>query len=446
MDRRKFLALLSTASASAALAACAGTSTTASKGSSDSAAKSGDSASGEVTELTWWSNHPGSSKDIETEIISRFEKANPGIKINLVDAGKNYEEGAQKFNAALTGSDLPDIVVLSDVWWYNFAINGQIADIDPLAKEAGIDLSTYVQPLYEDYAYDGGHFALPFARSTPLFYYNKDAWKAAGLPDRGPESWDEMDEWAPKLMEANKDMKAFGWGDAKGYLGWIFQGPLWSKGASYSEEWDLKFTDDKTVEVVEWLKKVTDAKDGYSYVGNDMAMEFATGMAAATVLSTGDLPGITENAKFELGTAFLPNPTGKGACPTGGAGLAIPAKIDKARQLAAVKFIDFVTNDENTSYWSQNVGYMPVRSTAVGNPEQKKFMEENPNFATAIKQLPDTRPQDYARVFLPGADQEIGGAFEKIVTNRDDVKETLTALQEKLQGIYDKQVKPVAKA
>ena len=163
-------------------------------------------------------------------------------------------------------------------------------------------------------------------------------------------------------------------------------------------------------------------------------------------LSTGDLSGITENAKFNLGTAFLPNPNGDGACPTGGAGLAIPSGIDKARQLAAVKFIDFVTNDENTSYWSQNVGYMPVRSTAVELDEQKKFMEENPNFATAIEQLPDTRPQDYARVFLPGADKEIGGAFEKIVNNRDDVTETMTKLQESLQKIYDNQVKPVAKA
>lgn len=188
MLRRKFLALASTASTASFLAACAGTSSTSSQGSSDGG------NGGEVTELTWWSNHPASSKDIEKEIISRFEKENPDIKVNLVDAGKNYEEAAQKFNAALTGSDLPDIVVLSDVWWYNFAINGQIANVDDLAKEADIDLSSYVQPLYEDYNYDGGHFALPFARSTPLFFYNKDAWKKAGLPDRGPESWDEMDE------------------------------------------------------------------------------------------------------------------------------------------------------------------------------------------------------------------------------------------------------------
>ena len=439
MDRRSFLSVLALSTASVSLAACAGTSST------DPQAKKNSPGSGEVTELTWWSNHPGSSKDIETEIISRFEKENPDIKINLIDAGKNYEEAAQKFNAALTGSDLPDIVVLSDVWWYNFAINGQIANVDELAKEANVDLSSYVQPLYEDYAYDGGHFALPFARSTPLFYYNKDAWKKAGLPDRGPKSWDEMDKWATKLADANPDMQAFGWGDAVDYLGWIFQGPLWSKGGAYSDEWELKFTDPKTIEAVEWLKKVTDEKEGYSYVGNDMAMEFSTGRAAATVLSTGDLSGITENAKFDLGTAFLPNPNGDGACPTGGAGLAIPAGIDKNRQIAAIKFIDFVTNDQNTAYWSQNVGYMPVRKTAMELDEQKKFMEENPNFKTAIEQLPDTRPQDYARVFLPGADQEIGGAFEKIVTNRDDVKKTLTDLEKTLQSIYDNQVKPVIK-
>ncbi|AMO88478.1 bacterial extracellular solute-binding family protein [Corynebacterium simulans] len=439
MDRRSFLSVLALSTASVSLSACAGTSST------DPQAKKNSSGSGEVTELTWWSNHPGSSKDIETEIISRFEKENPDIKINLIDAGKNYEEAAQKFNAALTGSDLPDIVVLSDVWWYNFAINGQIANVDELAKEANVDLSSYVQPLYEDYAYDGGHFALPFARSTPLFYYNKDAWKKAGLPDRGPKSWDEMDKWATKLADANPDMQAFGWGDAVDYLGWIFQGPLWSKGGAYSDEWELKFTDPKTIEAVEWLKKVTDEKEGYSYVSNDMAMEFSTGRAAATVLSTGDLSGITENAKFDLGTAFLPNPNGDGACPTGGAGLAIPAGIDKNRQIAAIKFIDFVTNDQNTAYWSQNVGYMPVRKTAMELDEQKKFMEENPNFKTAIEQLPDTRPQDYARVFLPGADQEIGGAFEKIVTNRDDVKKTLTDLEKTLQSIYDNQVKPVIK-
>ena len=65
---------------------------------------------GDANNLTFWSNHPGKSGDVERELISRFEKANPGIKVQLVDAGKNYEGAAQKFNAALSGGSLPDIM------------------------------------------------------------------------------------------------------------------------------------------------------------------------------------------------------------------------------------------------------------------------------------------------------------------------------------------------
>lgn len=439
MDRRSFLAVAALALAPAGLAACAGTRT-----ASPSARLSKDEQEdGEVTTLTWWSCHPGSSKEVEAELISRYEKAHPEMRINLVDAGKNYEETAQKFNAALTGADVPDIVMLSDIWWFNFAINGQLANVDELATDVGIDLDSYVQPLYADYAFDGAHFALPFARSTPLFFYNKDAWAQAGLPDRGPESWDEMDRWAPKLAAAIPGMKPFGWGDAVDYLSWIFQGPLWSKGGAYSDQWEVTVRDPKTVRAVEWLKKVTDATHGYSYMGHDMAMEFSTGRAAATVLSTGDLKGISERADFRLGTAFLPDPTGEGACPTGGSGLAIPASIPRNRQLAAARFIDFVTNERNTAYWARSVGYMPVRTAAVDLPEQQQFMAENPNFATAVHQLPHTRPQDRARVFFPGADREIGGAFEKIVTNREDVAATLEKLDKALQTIYDNQLRPV---
>lgn len=436
MKRRAFLAMLGLSVATTTLSACAGTGTT---------AKKSEGEGGKVTELNWWSNHPGSSKDVEKELISRFEKENPEIKINLIDAGKDYGEVAQKFNAALTGSDLPDVVVIADVTWYNFAINGQLANVDELAKEAGVDLSSYVKPLYEDYAYDGGHYGMPFARSTPLFYYNKDAWKKAGLPDRGPKDWEEMEDWAEKLKKSDSKMKPFAWANGEGYLSWYFQAVTWSMGGAFSDGWDFKFTDDKTVKAVEWLKEFTAKEKGLSYMTKDLAMDFSSGSVASIVESTGSLGGVTENAKFEVGTAFLPNPTGEGACPTGGAGLGIPAGIPKERQLAAVKFIDFITNTKNTGYWSRNVGYMPVRSDATEDAEQKKFLEENPNFATAIEQLPDTRPQDNARIFLPNGDQEIGGALETIVTSRADVKKTLEDLQKKLEDVYNNQVKPIVK-
>lgn len=58
----------------------------------------------------------------------------------------------------------------------------------------------YVKSLYDEYTIDGKHYAVPYARSTPLFYYNKDLFKKAGVPDRGPKTWEEWNkDFAPKL-------------------------------------------------------------------------------------------------------------------------------------------------------------------------------------------------------------------------------------------------------
>lgn len=429
MNRRTFLALLGLTGAGAALTACAGT------GGGDGGAE------GDPNTIVWWSNHPASSKAIEEELIARFEKENPDLKVRLVDGGKNYEELGQKFNAALSGTDLPDVVVLSDVWWFNFALNGQIANIDEVAERAGVDTSTYVDSLYEDYALNGGHFAMPFARSTPLFYYNKDLWKEAGLPDRGPESWDEMTEWGKTLQKKLSGReRAHGWGNAVDYLSWTFSGPLWTKGGAYSDGWDMKLTSPETIAAVEWLKSTVD--DGWATVSNDLANEFGTGLLGSIVASTGDLAGINDTADFEVGTAFLPNPNGDGGCPTGGAGLAIPAGISEERQNNAAKFIDFITNTENTAYWSRNVGYMPVRKDAVDDPEQKKFMDENPNFRTAVEQLPHTRPQDNARVFIPNGDRKIGDALETILLTGAAIEPTLSSLEEELTTAYERDIEP----
>lgn len=108
----------------------------------------------------------------------------------------------------------------------------------------------------------------------------------------------------------------------------------------------------------------------------------------------------------------------------------------------AAKFIDFMTNTENTITFTQETGYMPVRTDAADNPEQKKYMEENPNATTAIKQLEEnTKSQDYARVFVNGGGQKIGGTLDKIVAGQD-VEKTFKALQEDLQKVIDRDIKP----
>ena len=49
----------------------------------------------------------------------------------------------------------------------------------------------------------GRMLSMPFNSSTPVFFYNKDAFKKAGLdPNKPPKTWDEVEADALKLKDA----------------------------------------------------------------------------------------------------------------------------------------------------------------------------------------------------------------------------------------------------
>lgn len=423
--RRGFLGLAGTAGA-AGLTACAGTGSTGSSGG----------GSGSSNTIEFWSNHPGNSKTVEQEIIAAFQKANPDLTVKLVDAGKNYEEVAQKFNAALAGGQQPDVIVVSDVTWFNFALNDQLTPLDDLLASAGVDTGDYVDALYNDYTFDDGHFALPYSRSTPLFYYNKDLWSKAGLEDRGPKTWDEFMEWSDALKGAvGSDKFALELADGSNYLDWYFQNMAWGYGGAYSQEWTPTFSDPGTVKAGQFLQEL--AKGGVVKFNATPEADFSAGLAACILQSTGSLGGISKDAGFEVGTAFLP---GTDNCPTGGAGVAVPANISDERKANAVKFAEFLTNPENTVTFTQATGYMPVRKSAVELPEEVSYLEENPNAKTAIDQLPHTRSQDHARVLLPGGGARIGKALDQVAQGQD-VAAVFAALDAESQQVFDNQIK-----
>jgi sn-glycerol 3-phosphate transport system substrate-binding protein len=156
--------------------------------------------------------------------------------------------------------------------------------------------------------------------------------------------------------------------------------------------------------------------------------------------STGSLRGLTEASQFEIATAFLPGPPP--GCPTGGAGLAIPARISDARKEKAMELIAFLTNTENTITFTQGTGYMPVRKDAIDDPATQAYLEENPNARTALEQLEVTQSQDYARVFLPGGGARIGAALDRITIGGEDVETVFQELAEECQTVYERDIEP----
>lgn len=425
LNRRQFLALA--AAAAGVTAGCAGM-------GGGGSVKSGSGP------IDFWSSHPGQSSAAERELIGRFQDRFPTLSVKLIDAGKDYDEVAQKFNAALIGTDVPDVVLLDDRWWFHFALSGVLTALDDLFGQVGVDTTDYVDSLLADYEFNGRHYAVPYARSTPLFYYNKAAWQQAGLPDRGPQSWSEFDEWGPELQRVvGAGRSAHGWANAD-LISWTFQGPNWAFGGAYSDKWTLTLTEPATIAAGNFYRNSIHGK-GYAAVANDIANEFATGILASAVASTGSLAGITASARFDFGAApLLTGPDAAPACPTGGAGLAIPAKLSEERKVNALKFIAFVTNPTNTAYFSQQTGYLPVRKSAVDDASERHYLADNPRARVALDQLPHTRTQDYARVFLPGGDRIISAGLESIGLRGADVTKTFTNIQKRLQVILDRQI------
>ncbi|GAA4105860.1 ABC transporter substrate-binding protein [Enteractinococcus coprophilus] len=381
-------------------------------------------------EITFWTNHPGGSQDIENELIEEFTEET-GITVNVVTSGANYEETSQRFQTA-QGNAEADVVVLSDATWFPNYLNDSLIPVDDLLEAADVDPSGYVEALYEDYLYEGSHYGVPYARSTPLFYYNIDHYEKAGI-DAPPETWEEVAEVSKQLMEADVANSAFAFPPQDQYPAWTMANLVWAYGGAWSDEWDFSpVSSSETIEALQFAQDAT--KDWANVASGDPADDFSAGAASQIIQSTGSLGGILESADFEVGTAFLPGgPAGEGQTPTGGAGLMIASDSTPERQLAAAMFAGHMSSAESTAKFSQETGYVPVHVDA----DMSAVYEETPQFETAVDQLERARVQDNARLFVPGGDLELSQALQNILTTDADVEETMQNVQTELESLYE---------
>ncbi len=441
MNRRQLLKTLGAGASMMALAACAPVGAP-SAAPSDAGGAAAPAA--EAVTVTLWSSFTGKNGEAETALVDRFNEQMDGeVTLDYQFQG-SYEETAQKVTAALQARTAPDISLLSDVWWFKFYLNQVLVPLDDLLAAENVDVEDYQESLINEGVRQGVHYWIPFARSTPLFYYNKEKWEAAGLPDRGPETWAEFVEWAPELVEMNGDeigTSAFAHPDGASYIAWLFQGVVWQFGGKYSDpDFTMHMTDENTIRAGQFYYDSVHT-DKWAVPATDIQADFIGGFTASSMMSTGSMGGIKANAPFEFGTAFLPKETNFGCC-TGGAGLSILSSCPEEKRASAMKYLAFASGLEETIQWSQNTGYMPVRKSALEAPAMVSYFEEFPQFKTAVEQLALTQPQDSARVFVPNGDQIIGSGLERITVQSDDVA---TAFAD-VQAILEQEAIPVVEA
>jgi len=328
--------------------------------------------------------------------VADFEKENPGIKIKAIYAG-TYQDTLTKALTAFKSGEPPDIAILLSTDMFTLIDEDAIAPFDDLLKtDADKAWAKSFFPAFMENSQTGGKtWGIPFQRSTIVMFWNKDAFKEAGLdPDKAPDTWDELVADGGKLTKRDASGNVSQWGveiPSTGFPYWLFQGLTTANNVRLMNEAGTATYFDKPG-VVEALQYWVDLSRKYqiqpqgTIEWGTTPKDFFERKTAIMWTSTGNLTNVRNNAKFPFGVAMLPAHQGRGS-PTGGGNFYLFKKMTDAERAAAFKFVIWMTSPERAADWGIATGYVAVRPDAWDTPTMKKYVADFPAAAVARDQL-----------------------------------------------------------
>jgi sn-glycerol 3-phosphate transport system substrate-binding protein len=377
------------------------------------------------------------------KLTNAWAEQNPQHTVKAVYAG-NYEETTTKALTAAQAGDPPQVAVLLAIDIFTLIEEDVILPVSDIANsdadKAWID--SFYDGFMVDTQFDGKTYSIPFQRSTPVFYYNKDAWRAAGLdPEVTPKTWDEMVEIGKKLTVKDSNGNVIQWGTRIPNLGlagaWLFGGLVKSKGDGLSTDTgtEARFDTEAAKASLEFMLRLADEEvmqpGGVTW--GDTPKAFLEGQAASIWTSTGNLAFINENAEFDWGVGFLPGGDGPGA-PVGGGNFYIFKETTDEEREAALDFVRFMTTPENQAIWSMATGYVAPSQAAWETPEMKAYAEALPQALVALEQMPHAY-REFATFQRARVTQFLVDAIEGVVTGGADPAAALAEAQEKADEV-----------
>ncbi|MDP3283122.1 MAG: ABC transporter substrate-binding protein [Desulfobacterales bacterium] len=329
-------------------------------------------------------------------MIAEFERENPDIKVNAVYAG-NYDDTRVKALAALKANQPVQLSVLFSIDVFELMEQDAIVPFDEIAVSPDDKkwIAGFYPSLMENSHAKGKTWGIPFQRSTIVMYYNKDAFREAGLdPEKPPATWTEMAAVAGKLTKKDASGNVTRWGvqiPSTGYPYWMFQALAMQNGEVLMNESGNKTYFDKPA-VIEALQYWRDLAvkhkvmpEGTTDWGT-LRQKFLEGATAMMWHTTGNLTAVRQDAKFNFGVSMLPAGKRRGS-PTGGGNFYIFKKATPEERKASLKFIKFMTSPELTARWSIATGYVATRPDAYETATLKKYVAEFPAAAVARDQF-----------------------------------------------------------
>ena len=399
-----------------------------------------------ATEIDWWHAMGGELGEKLNKIADDFNKSQSDYVVKPTFKG-NYPEVLTAAIAGFRARQAPHIVQVFEVGTATMmAAKGAVYPVHELMKDAGasFDPKTYL-PTVVGYYTDpqGNMLSFPFNSSTPMFYYNKDAFRKAGLdPNTPPKTWDEMVAAAKKLQAA---------GTACGFTtewpSWVHLETLsawhnkpFATKANGFEGFDsrLVFAGDVQLRhwnnLAEWQKaKVFD----YGGRGPDGKTKFYSGECGMMTASSAARAGVLANSKFEVGYGMLPYYADVQGAPQntiiGGATLWVLKGKPAADYKGVAAFFNYLSKPEVQAWWHQNTGYLPITAAAYELSKSQGYYEKNPGADISIKQMTLNPPTENSKGLRLGNFVQLRNVIEEemeqMLAGKKSAKDALESAQ-----------------
>lgn len=353
-----------------------------------------------ATEIQWWHSMTGGLNEWVNDLAKQYNASQSNYKVVPTFKG-NYDESMTAAMAAFRAGNSPHILQVFEVGTATMmAAKGAVKPVGEVMKQSGVgfDPKAYVPAVAAYYTAPSGEMmSFPFNSSTTIFYYNKDAFKAAGLdPERAPQTWPELALAAAKL-KANGSKCPY----TSSWVSWVHleSFSLWhnTEFATKSNGFGgpsarLAFNSPLHVRHFENLANMS--RQGlFVYKGraSTAVPAFVSGECAMFTGSSGSYADVSKGAKFAYGLAPLPYyPDVPGApqnTAIGGASLWVMANKKPDEYKGVAEFFKFLSNPEVQSASHKRTGYLPITTAAYQLTEKSGFYKEKPGTDVAVTQM-----------------------------------------------------------
>ena len=352
------------------------------------------------TEVQWWHSMTAVNGEWVNDLARDFNASQKDYKIVPTFKG-SYDESMTAAVAAFRAGNAPTILQVFEVGTATMMASKEaIVPVTKIMKDAGqkFDPSAYISAVAGYYtAPNGQMLSFPFNSSTTVFYFNKDAFKAAGLPtDKAPSTWPEVVLAAGKLKASGHKCPYTtawqGWTQLESFSSWHNVEFATRSNGLAGLDARMKVNSPLHQRHIENLANM--AKQGlfvYKGRGNVPEASFVSGECAMINTSSGFYGNVAKNAKFGYGLAPLPYyPDVPGAPQNtviGGASLWVMAGKKPEEYKGVAAFFSYISSPEVQSASHKRTGYLPVTTAAYQLTEQSGFYKEKPGTDVAVTQM-----------------------------------------------------------